>query len=164
MRLCCQEPASRPVDKPERMSWLVQMCFFTFFLFLWFIVLFCFHGFQKYLLDVAKHYTRHKLGLVFLFFSFWICVVMFFWAFNCFCCQIITYVNLNEIPVSGASQPTSRPARWDKLAGCFVFHVFHFVFHGFQISLLDFTKHYTRNDLRLVFNFGICCVMVFLCF
>ena len=110
---CCQEPASRPVNQPDGMSWLFELfCFF----------LFCsFHGFQKSLLKFTKHYTRTDLRFVF---HFGICFVMVFDAFNCFCCQIITYVSLNEFLVSGASHPTSRPARWDELAGWVFFVVF----------------------------------------
>ena len=107
----------------------------------------------------------------------------------CFCCQIITYVSLNEFLVWGASQPTSRPARWDELVG-WVFCVFHgfdiclefyktlhcgmtwlvffcfcfVLFHGLQKFLLNFIKHDTRNDLRLVVHFVICFSMVLYAF
>ena len=88
------------------------------------------------------------LGLVF---NLW---VVFCNVFLRFCCQIITYVRLIAFLLSGASQPTSRPARWDELPFfCFL------LFMVFK-KLLYFTKHYTRNDLMLVFNFGICFEMV----
>ena len=84
-------------------------------------------------------------------FEFWVLFCNGCW---CSCCQIITYVSLIECLLSGASQPTSRPARWDE------FVCFFFVSWISEI-VPQFTKHYTRNDLRLVFHLGICFVMVF---
>ena len=68
---------------------------------------------------------------------------------------MITYVSLNEILLSVASQPTTRPARKNELA------ILVFCFYGFQKSQLNFTKHYIRTDLGLVlFHFEMGFVMV----
>ena len=58
------------------------------------------------------------------------------------------------------NQPAHSLWLVDWLAGSDVFSFLFLVF-GFQKSLLNFTRLYIRNDLGLVFNVGICFVMVF---
>ena len=63
----------------------------------------------------TKHYICNDVFFLNLFWD------RFCNGFGCFYCQIMTCVSLNEFLLSGGSQPTSRPARGDELAGSDVF-------------------------------------------
>ena len=144
---------SQPADQStSQMGW-AALCFF------------CFSWFQKSLLNFTNRYTRYDLMLVF---NFWICFVMVFYVFVLFCSQINTYVSLNAFVLSGASQPTSRPARGDELAGSFCclnrwLSVWGFCFFHFIISNTTWVLTATFSVYIYIYRYIYIYIYVYMC-